>query len=78
MTTKQTFKRKPKKCPECKSNRIASILYGMPAYTDQLEEDLRLGKVILGGCEVTLNDPKWQCADCGIELFKYCEIEIFD
>jgi len=41
--------RKPKKCPECGSGSIAEILYGLPAYDEQMEGDLDAGKIVLGG-----------------------------
>jgi hypothetical protein len=55
--------RKPRKCSECGSKRIANIQYGMPAFSE-LEQDIELGRVVLGGCLVGDNDPDWQCADC--------------
>jgi hypothetical protein len=69
------YKRKPRKCPECKSNRIASILWGMPAYSKKLEKEMELGKVVLGGCCVTDNDPSWQCSDCNTEFYKHFDKE---
>lgn len=57
-------KRKPKKCPKCKSARIANILYGMPAYSEKLQEDIDAGRIALGGCTIGIDDPRWQCADC--------------
>ena len=63
-------KKNARKCPKCKSTRIASILYGMPAFSEKLEREMEDGKIVLGGCCVTDDDPKWQCADCGQELFR--------
>ena len=62
-------KRKPKKCPACSSHRIANILYGMPDYSAKLEKDLSSGRIILGGCCITNDDPKWQCADCQMVIY---------
>jgi hypothetical protein len=62
-------KRKPKKCPACSSQRIANILYGMPEYSAKLEKDLSSGRIILGGCCITNDDPKWQCADCQMVIY---------
>jgi hypothetical protein len=70
MNEKHKYKRKPRKCPECKSNRIASIRYGMHPYSEKLEDDIKQGKIVLGGCCDDDNDPKWQCTDCGLELHK--------
>ena len=57
--------KKPKNCSQCGSKKIAEILYGMPAYSDELQRDLDLGKVVLGGCGVSDDDLLWQCVDCG-------------
>ncbi len=64
------FTRKPKSCPVCKSTKIANILYGMPVYNEKFANDMDSGKIVIGGCCITDNDPKWQCVDCNIELFK--------
>jgi hypothetical protein len=49
---------------------VADILYGMPAFSRQLEKDLEAGRLTLGGCCVTDDDPQWQCADCETELYR--------
>ena len=64
------YRNKPKKCPSCKSAHVATILYGMPEFSDKLQADMDAGKVALGGCCLTMNDPKWKCADCGVEIYK--------
>jgi hypothetical protein len=75
MNDKHEFKRKPRKCPKCGSKRIATILYGMPEYSEKLEFDMRTGSIELGGCCEIIGAPKWQCADCEMELYKYSERE---
>jgi hypothetical protein len=52
-------------CPQCQSHNVAEILYGMPAFSEELEHDLDSGKIVLGGCFVSEGDAKFQCADCG-------------
>ena len=32
-----------------------------------LFEEAQQGKVILGGCCISFNDPTWGCANCGWE-----------
>lgn len=54
-------------CPECGSYGVAAILWGMPAFSEQLERDLDEGRVVIGGCCVTGVDPEWHCNDCGHE-----------
>ena len=64
------YKRKPRKCPMCGSVRIASILYGYPAFSEELQKDMDEGRVVLGGCCVTDDDPVWECVDCSTEIFR--------
>jgi hypothetical protein len=66
---------KPKSCSKCGSKRVVKIVYGYP-----WEEDWRqaeLGKIVLGGCVVTGDDPLWQCVDCG-ESFPKSEASRMD
>lgn len=57
--------KKPKKCTKCGSKKIAKILYGLPAFSPELKRQLESGEIVLGGCIITGNDPKWQCVECG-------------
>ena len=50
------------KCPNCDSRNIVPIIYGMPGM-EAREEEMR-GKVHLGGCCGTENDPDRHCNDC--------------
>ena len=52
------------RCPECGSNNIAEILWGLPAFTDELKKCLDEGKVVLGGCCISDDDPRYQCNEC--------------
>jgi len=55
---------KPTRCLACGGTEFAVIVYGLvrgPA----VREDVQSGKVVLGGCMVTGNDPKWHCNTCG-------------
>jgi YgiT-type zinc finger domain-containing protein len=67
---KTSYARKPRKCPSCGHTPIASILYGMPNISDELFEKERRGEVIFGGCVIELDQPTWQCSNCGAEFFK--------
>jgi len=52
-----------KKCPKCSSSKgVIRIVYGMPG-SDTVEEAEK-GKVMLGGCCVTDDDPDWHCKEC--------------
>jgi hypothetical protein len=62
---------KPKaQCSSCGSEKIARILYGMPMYNEKLKKQLDRGTVMLGGCCVTGNDPKYECMNCGMLFYK--------
>ena len=60
---------KPETCPECGSNRIADILYGLPHYGyPDLRRDLDEGRIVLGGCLVESGQPRWFCMSCRVPL----------
>ena len=63
-----TTKRKPRMCPQCDSRRVARILYGMPAFNEELRRQIEEGEVVLGGCCVSDDDPAWQCVECGEQI----------
>lgn len=52
------------RCPACGSDNVAEILWGMPAFTEELEKELDEGNVVLGGCCITPDDPKYECNEC--------------
>jgi hypothetical protein len=58
---------KPDQCPECSSNEVASILYGFPDFSEDLERSLESGEIVLGGCTISDDDPVWHCVECGHE-----------
>jgi hypothetical protein len=62
--------KKPDKCPECGSGKIAEILYGLPVFSPGLEKKINEDKITLGGCCVSGNEPSWNCIDCGTTIFK--------
>lgn len=52
-------------CPNCGSDNVAEILWGLPSFTEELQKELAEGKVVLGGCCVSSDDPKFECNNCG-------------
>ena len=60
------LKRKPRSCPTCGHRPVATILYGMPAFSEELESDLERGTVTLGGCMLGPDAPVWECKGCGL------------
>ena len=64
---KDNMPSKPTSCPECKDKSVAAILWGMPAFDDELEKGLEEGIIVLGGCCVSEDYAKWHCNACGHE-----------
>lgn len=62
--------RKPLKCPRCGHRPVAEILYGEPAFDVWLEQKINEGRITLGGCCVTPDDPAWKCARCGLRIYR--------
>jgi len=58
------------KCPVCGSNKIATYLRGMTLFSKKLQKDIDEGKIILGGCIVSGDDPFCICTDCNTEFYK--------
>lgn len=61
------------KCPYCGSKSTARILYGMPAFNDDLEKKISDGKISIGGCKLmgveidgayVQTNPKRFCNTC--------------
>lgn len=44
-------------CPYCGSRNIAHLIYGMPAFTEELQRKLDEGKVALGGACLSMTVP---------------------
>ncbi|MEZ6072258.1 MAG: hypothetical protein R3C10_18865 [Pirellulales bacterium] len=59
---------KPERCPECGATAIAEIMYGLPDFNDDLNRQLDEGRVVLGGCVVSDDAPKWRCNECRLEF----------
>lgn len=58
-------KRRPRSrpvCPKCGSKEVVRIVYGLPS--PELMEEANRGKVALGGCCISGNDPQWHCNGC--------------
>jgi hypothetical protein len=49
-------------CPGCHAHEAIPILYGDP--TREAEQAARRGELVLGGCCVMGEDPKWHCRAC--------------
>jgi hypothetical protein len=61
---------KPKKCPACGHGPVASVLYGLPSFSAELDEEVQAGRIVLGGCCVSKDDPMWTCSKCGAAIYR--------
>jgi hypothetical protein len=52
----------PEQCPKCGSRKIVPIAYGFPSGTT-VEKGKRR-EIILGGCMIDLDSPRYGCLDC--------------
>jgi hypothetical protein len=46
---------------------VARIFYGMPP--GDVVPDLNSGKIVLGGCCLSMHDPSWQCLACETDVY---------
>ena len=67
---KYKAKTKPRKCPKCGAKTIASILYGLPDFSEELKADIDAGKIVLGGCCIDPKNPIWKCTTCETLIYK--------
>jgi len=47
------------KCPDCSSDQVKRIVYGLPDFNN-----FDFEKNEVGGCCVTGDDPKYKCTSC--------------
>lgn len=54
-------------CPNCGSSETARIEYGLIKVEPggQFDRDLETGRVVLGGCMISGDDPDRYCRSCG-------------
>jgi hypothetical protein len=64
---------RPAACPACGHSPVAEISYGYPAPSPELDEKLKKGTVVLGGCEITGDDPAWLCGECAALIYSVVE-----
>ncbi len=62
-------KGRPSKCPQCGSPKIARIMYGLPDFSsEELKKAVEEGRIVLGGCIVAPDSPRWKCKGCGASM----------
>lgn len=57
-----------KKCPKCGSRHIAPILYGMPAFDEEIARQIKNRELVLGGCCISGREPRFHCFGCGRDV----------
>lgn len=62
MDTRHTEGEQPPTCPRCHSTHVVRILYGFPSAEGFRKAER--GEVVLGGCMIRMNSPKWACKTC--------------
>ncbi len=56
------------RCPKCNKTKVAQIMYGMPAMSEELERQLEEDSVVLAGCCVEGENPRYRCRWCKTEF----------
>ena len=46
-------------CPKCGKSKVSIILYGLPAYSEEMQKDIDEGRIFLAGCMVEDSIPKY-------------------
>ena len=60
---------KPKRYPWCNSNLVAEIIHEINSLTSAVKQDLNDRKAVLGVNLEGRANPKWQCMDCGAQIY---------
>jgi len=56
----------PRPCPKCRAIKVVPILYGEP--TSEAGDLEAKGDLVLGGCCITGDDPRWRCLACSTDF----------
>jgi len=51
-------------CPSCGSDKTCVIFWGYPADMEWYLKAIAKKEIAPGGCNISDNDPKWECSDC--------------
>ncbi len=51
-------------CPQCTSRNASYINYGLPILDATMLSDLEAGLMVLGGCDISDDMPRWHCRAC--------------
>ena len=56
----------PEACPDCSYSPIAEILYGRPAMSEKLRNQIEAEEIVLGGC--VPEEATWFYTACGLTM----------
>ena len=56
------------KCPRCGKGKLSKLLWGLPAFDEQMCLDIESGKIKLAGCLVEEIKPRYYCRWCKKEF----------
>ncbi|OQB35148.1 MAG: hypothetical protein BWY09_02417 [Candidatus Hydrogenedentes bacterium ADurb.Bin179] len=56
------------KCPRCGSENVARYLFGLPNWNPELMDKVTRKEVKLGGCCMSMNDPRYHCNACQLDF----------
>ena len=56
------------KCSRCGSTHIGKYLYGLIDPDKKMQEKIDRGEIVLNGCMIYKNSPKYYCPKCGVDL----------
>lgn len=65
-------------CPSCGSRKVAEILWGFPAFTEDVEHRHEKGELVFGGCVITVpgsDMARWECLACGSRWLDRARVE---
>lgn len=68
---KPRAKRRPRRCPDCGGTRVVPIFYGEPTLDNFTKA--QAGKAVIGSCVTSGDDPRWECIDCGEQIWQPTE-----
>lgn len=69
-STRMEQSKKPRRCPNCGHSPLASILHRYVGIDDDLDKRLEEGWIVLAGCCISDDDPRWECTNCGQRIYK--------
>ena len=60
---------KPNECLHCGFEPVSHLLYGVHEIDEKMQRDIDSRRILLGGCSILKDSPKWFCSNCQTEYF---------